>query len=230
MLAEDVVYANFVSSIDGVAAIADQRMSSALISGKEPADRFVMALLRSVADAVVVGSGTLREHDGPWTAEHAFPGLAKEFARARSERSAPTAPQLVVATARGDLPPDHPALDNAVVATTTRGARVLAERSSRSLDVIELGEADQVDPVMLVRALRERGYRRILTEGGPGWMGSMLAASAVDELFLTVAPRLLGGADGHVPLSGETDLADAGMRLVGVRVSNDHLFLRYAAR
>jgi riboflavin biosynthesis pyrimidine reductase len=107
---------------------------------------------------------------------------------------------------------------------------MLAERGSRSLDVIELGDADQVDPVMLVRALRERGYRRILTEGGPGWMGSMLAASAVDELFLTVAPRLLGGADGHVPLSGETDLADAGMRLVGVRVSNDHLFLRYAAR
>jgi riboflavin biosynthesis pyrimidine reductase len=228
-LPEDVVYANFVSSIDGVAAIAGERTSSALISGKEPSDRFVMALLRSVADAVVIGSGTLREHDGPWTAQHAFPGRAGEFERARAERSASPAPTLVVTTSRGNLPLDHPALADALVATTTQGARSLAERGARPLGVIDLGDSDQVEPPLLVRALRERGHRRILTEGGPGWMGSMLAASAVDELFLTVAPRLLGGADGHVPLSGDTDLKDADMRLLGVRASSDHLFLRYAA-
>jgi len=229
-LREDVVYANFVSTIDGVAAIAGERTSSALISGKEPSDRFVMALLRSVADAVVVGSGTLRDHDGPWTARHAFPGLAEEFERARTDRSASPAPTLVVTTSRGDLPLDHRALANAVVATTTRGARSLAERGARPLHVMDLGDSEQVEPPLLIQALRERGHRRILTEGGPGWMGSMLAASAVDELFLTVAPKLLGGADGHVPLSGESDLKDADMRLLGVRASKDHLFLRYAAR
>jgi riboflavin biosynthesis pyrimidine reductase len=229
-LREDIAYANFVSSIDGVAAIAGMRTSSAVISGKEPSDRFVMALLRLVADAVVVGSGTLREHDGPWTAEHAFPELADDLARSRSDRSAPKDPQLVVTTARGELPSDHPALAAAVVATTSRGARRIAGGSAQPLDVIDLGNADQVDPARLVEALRERGHRRILTEGGPGWMGSMLAASAVDELFLTVAPRLLGGAEGHVPLSGDTDLKDADMRLLGIRASRDHVFLRYAAR
>jgi riboflavin biosynthesis pyrimidine reductase len=62
-------------------------------------------------------------------------------------------------------------------------------------------------------------------------MGSMLAASAVDELFLTVAPKLLGGSAGHVPLSGDTDLLkrDAGLCLLGIRASKDHLFLRYAS-
>jgi riboflavin biosynthesis pyrimidine reductase len=229
-LSEDVVYANFVSSVDGVAAIANMHMSSALISGKEPSDRFVMALLRSVADAVIVGSGALREHEGPWTAEHAFPGLAEEFERSRSDRSASSDPKLVVATARGELPLDHPALANALVATTSRGARQVRGQRSGPLDVIGLGDADQIDPALLVRALRERGYGRILTEGGPGWMGPMLAASTIDELFLTVAPRLLGGADGHVPLSGDADLVDLDMRLLGVRASNDHLFLRYAAR
>ena len=78
-LPERVVYANFVSSIDGVAAIAGVEMSSAAISGGAPADRFVMALLRAVADAVVVGAGTVREHGGPWTAEKAFPPGAEAF-------------------------------------------------------------------------------------------------------------------------------------------------------
>ena len=63
----------FVTSIDGVAAIEGVKTSSATISGGEPTDRFVMAVLRGVADAVVVGSGTLKEHAGPWTAEKAFP-------------------------------------------------------------------------------------------------------------------------------------------------------------
>ena len=86
-LPEEVVYANFVSSIDGVAAIAGVEMSSATISGGAPSDRSVMALLRAVADAVVVGSGTLREHGGPWTAERAFPAGADAYRRARAALS-----------------------------------------------------------------------------------------------------------------------------------------------
>jgi riboflavin biosynthesis pyrimidine reductase len=228
-LPDEVVYANFVSSIDGVAAVVGVRASSALISGGVPSDRFVMALLRSVADVVIVGSGTLREHDGPWTAEHAFPRAAERFTRSRSDRSAAPAPRLVVTTATGELPVDHPALVSAVVATTSGGARTIAGRSVRPLDVIDFGDAEQVDPGALVSALRERGFRRILTEGGPGWMGSMLAASAVNELFLTLAPKLLGGADGRTPLSGDSDLLQVAhdMRLLGIRTSGSHLFLRY---
>ena len=84
-LPERVVYANFVSSIDGVAAIGGVEMSSAAISGGASADRFMMALLRAVADAVVVGAGTVREHGGPWTAEKAYPPGAESFARLRAD-------------------------------------------------------------------------------------------------------------------------------------------------
>lgn len=61
-------------------------------------------------------------------------------------------------------------------------------------------------------------------------MGSMLAAAAVDQLFLTVAPSMLGGGSGRVPLSGERDLrtTDHDARLIGVRTSADYLFVRYA--
>jgi len=228
-LPERIVYANFVASIDGVAAIGGVEMSSAVISGAEPADRFMMALLRSLADAVVVGSGTLREHGGPWTAERAFPAGADLFRRARAELSQTEAPKLVVVTGSGELRPDHPALEAAAVMTTSAGARTIAERGIRAGEVIDLGEVEEPDPKAVIDALRERGHQRILAEGGPSLMGSMLEAAIVDQLFLTISPKLVGGGPGRLPLSDRTDLLDGGSsaHLMGVRRSGDHVFLRY---
>jgi riboflavin biosynthesis pyrimidine reductase len=228
-LPERVVFANFVSSIDGVAAIGGVKMSSAAISGGASADRFAMVLLRAVADAVVVGAGTLREHDGPWTAEKAFPPGAESFSRLRVGISASEWPTLVVVTARGDLPAEHPALSDAIVVTTAAGARSLAEGRARVGEVIDVGNADRVDGAVAIDRLRERGYQRILTEGGPRLMGAMLEASAVDQLFLTISPKLIGGGPERTPLTDETDLLerDVGARLLSIRHSDDYLFLRY---
>lgn len=228
-LPEDVVYANFVSSIDGVAAIAGIEMSSAAISGGAPADRFMMALLRAVADVVVVGAGTLREHGGPWTAEKALPVAADAFRRLRAELSAAAAPTLVLVTASGELPADHPSLGDAVVVTTSSGARTLADRKARCAEVIDVGDHDEVGGRLVIDHLRERGFRRILTEGGPKLMGAMLEAEAVEQLFLTISPKLVGGKPGRSPLTDGADLLDTdrGMRLLGVRRAGDYLFLRY---
>lgn len=224
-----IVYGNFVTSIDGVAALAGVRFSSTVISGGAPPDRFVMALLRAAADVVVVGSGTLREHGGPWTAERAFPAAADLFRRARASMSSADAPTLVVATASGELPRDHPALESAIVVTTSSGARTIADRRVRCADVLDLGDAQEVDVRSAIGSLRDRGYRRILTEGGPKLMGSMLEAFVVEQLFLTISPKLAGGGSGRPPLTDETDLLDAGSgaRLLGVRRAGDYLFLRY---
>ena len=226
-LPERGVVANFVTSIDGVAAIADVRRSSATISGGSPADRFVVGLLRAVADAVVIGSGTLREHDGPWTAQRAFPDAADAFAETRRMLGRSSEPTLVVVTASGRLPADHPSLANAVVVTTAAGARTVAETSVPSREVVEVHGDDDVDPASIVAAVRERGFERILTEGGPRLMGSMLEASLVDELFVTLAPSLLGGGSGRSPLSDGTHLGVQG-RLVSVRRAGGHLLVRYA--
>jgi riboflavin biosynthesis pyrimidine reductase len=232
-LGDQVVYGNFVESIDGVAAIPGVKMSSAVISGGAPADRFVMALLRATADAIVIGSGTFREHDGPWTAERAHPPTADLIRPAREMVSAiGAAPTLVVVTASGGLPADHPALASALVATTSAGARALAQKGVPCAALIDVGESDDVDPGTVISRLRDRGYRRILTEGGPSLMGSMLEASVVDELFVTISPKLFGGGDGRPPLTGEADLLGKApdARLVSVRRADDYLFLRYRLR
>jgi riboflavin biosynthesis pyrimidine reductase len=229
-LPERVVYGNFVSSIDGVAALAGVRMSSTAISGGAPSDRFVMGLLRGVADCVMVGAATLREHAGPWTAERAFPDAAELFGRLRRGLSARAAPVLVVVTGSGELPPEHPALEDAIVLTTSAGARRMAEGSVPCREVLELGSEHEVDVRSGIEALRERGSGRILTEGGPKLMGSMLGAGLLDELFLTVAPKLIGGGPDRSPLSDGTDLvgADIVRRLLSVRRQGDYLFVRYA--
>jgi riboflavin biosynthesis pyrimidine reductase len=227
-LAPDVVLGNFVTSIDGVAAIAGVERSSAVISGGVPADRFVMGLLRAVADAVVIGSGTLREHAGPWTAERAFPDLAAGFTAARRGLKLGAAPTLVAVTSSGRLPADHPALGDAIVLTTSSGARTIAGAGVSCRGVVEVGEGGEVDVREGVGALRERGFRRILTEGGPRLMGSMLAASVVEELFLTVSPKLLGGGPDRPPLTGDVGPAvGSDARLLSARRAGDHLLLRY---
>jgi hypothetical protein len=58
------LYANFVSSLDGVVALEGEKHSSQMISGQSEADRFVMGLLRACADAVLIGAGTLRAAPG----------------------------------------------------------------------------------------------------------------------------------------------------------------------
>jgi riboflavin biosynthesis pyrimidine reductase len=229
-LPERSVYGNFVTSIDGVAALAGVRMSSAVIGDAAPLDRFVMGLLRSVADCVMVGAATLREHTGPWTAERAFPDAAEHFRRTREMLSAPDHPKLVVVTGSGDLPPDHPALEDAIVLTTSLGARRIADGKVRCGDVLSLGSGKEVDVRSGIDALRQRGNGRILTEGGPKLMGSMLRAAVVNELFLTVAPKLIGGGPDRPRLSDDADLLDVGTvrRLLSVRRGGDYLFLRYA--
>jgi riboflavin biosynthesis pyrimidine reductase len=139
------------------------------------------------------------------------------------------APTLVVVTASGELPADHPSLGAAVVVTTASGARALTERQVRCAEVIDVGDHDAVGGRAVIDGLRDRGFHRILTEGGPKLMGSMLEAGAVEHLFLTISPKLVGGGQGRTPLTDDVDLLDIGdeMRLLSVRRAGDFLFLRY---
>jgi hypothetical protein len=81
------VIANFVSTLDGIVALGQGRLSGGgLISGFHEPDRFVMGLLRALADVIVVGAGTLRGSSGHgWTAERVHPESASAFAAWRAE-------------------------------------------------------------------------------------------------------------------------------------------------
>jgi len=232
---EPRVFANFVSTVDGVVAIPALADSNRLISGGSESDRFLMGLLRAFSDAVVIGSGTLRASPGGlWTPERAHPASAEAFAEVRRRRGRPAAPVRVILTGSGLVPLSHPLFaEGALVLTTESGASRLDGRLPAASTIVSLGDAGTVDLGVAIPALRARGHDLILSEAGPHGFASLVAAGLVDELFLTVSPLLAGRvspADRLGLVQGFSALPDNRVngRLLSVRRAGAHLFLRYA--
>ena len=230
---EPTVYANFVSSLDGTVALPTIPQSNKLISAGSEADRFVMALLRGLADAVVTASGTLAgSPTGTWSPARAHPPSGEMLAELRRVRGQPERPELVILTGSGAIDPNHPALaEQTVVMTTTKGAARLRGRIPASAELVPLAHEGRIAPASVIAALRNRGHRLILLEAGPHTFGAVAAAGVVDELFLTVSPLLTGGsAQTRLSLlEGVEPLRDGLVRgeLLSLRRHDEHLFLRY---
>jgi riboflavin biosynthesis pyrimidine reductase len=225
-----------VESLDGVVALGSTPSAGSAISGRNRADRFLMALLRACAHAVLVGAGTLRATPGHvWTAEHVFPDLKSEFAELRASLGRDTRPRLVLVTASGDVPVSHPAvIAGATVVTTAAGAAALKGRLPESCDVIEVGGSRSVDLQEVLEAMRRRGYDVILTEGGPHVIGDLIEKGLLDEAFITLSP-VIAGRDREARLGmvhGVELLPDRGLwsRLLSARRHQDFLFLRYGLK
>ena len=103
--AQPYVYSNFVTTLDGVVSLnVKGHASGADISGFNVQDCMVMGLLRSVADAIVIGSGTLsadRWH--VWTAAGIFPAFANEYRRLRAALGRPEVPLNLIVSGSGDI-------------------------------------------------------------------------------------------------------------------------------
>jgi riboflavin biosynthesis pyrimidine reductase len=230
------VYANFVSSVDGVVTLGPEQSSpGSLISGNSRADRFVMGLLRACADTVLLGAGTLRDSPGHrWTPAHVFPDAAAEFAELRRRLKRTESPRLVVVTAGGDIDVLHSGLvPGSVIVTSDVGARHLMHRLPAGVEVRSLGEPPNLSVQRVVESLRGDGDGVILTEGGPTLVGQLLRGHLVNELFLTLSPVLLGRSSSE-PRPGLVDatafaVASApALSLSSARRHGSHLFLRYA--
>ena len=144
-------------------------------------DRLLMFHLRSLADAVMIGAGTLRVD--PFT-----PSIKGR------ERQ----PMAVVVSRTCELPLEnrffaHPGVR--LVATTESAApdTVAAVRASGA--TVEAFGDREVDLPALLRALGDRGVRFLLCEGGPTLAGELLAVKLVDELFLTHATLVTAEPD-----------------------------------
>jgi riboflavin biosynthesis pyrimidine reductase len=197
--------ANMVSSADGAITGPDHR--SAGVSS--PADRYVFGALRRQADAILVGAGT-----------------------ARTEGYRPARVPIALVSARLELDLGSPLLSQAdprtIVYTATSAGAERIEATSQVADVVICGEA-LVDLGVAVADLRRRGYQRVLCEGGPTLLGSVLGQGLLDELCLTISPVLVGGTIARIiagtPLPGLVDL-----ELAHLLEADGSLFARYLIR
>jgi riboflavin biosynthesis pyrimidine reductase len=233
-LDEPCVVANFVESLDGVVAVPRLPRSHAVIGDESEADRFVLALVRACADAIVIGSGTLlASPKGTWRIDRAYPPAAEALAELRTRRGRSAQPLVVVVTTGASLDPGHPVLESgALVLTTEAAAEGLRASVPDATEVVAVTDGERVDLTQALQVLRDRGCSVILTEAGPSMFGSLVASGLVDELFLTVSPVLAGraattrlGLVEGIELVPRTRVAG---RLRSVRTHSSHLFLRYA--
>ena len=179
--------ANMVMSLDGAATLAGR---SGGLSGE--ADQQVFALLRALADVVMVGAGTARvEGYGP--VRPRTEGVRWAWLRAGRTHS----PPIAVVTRRLDLDLESrllaasPAHARTIVITTEAAPPGRRAAVAAMAELIVAGR-QSVDVRAAVGALAERGYRHILTEGGPYLLSQIIGAGLLDELCLTVSPLLAG--------------------------------------
>jgi riboflavin biosynthesis pyrimidine reductase len=232
------IIANFVETLDGAVALdRDGRSGGGAVSGFSTTDRFVMGLLRAMADVVLVGAGTVRASPGTgWTPARAYPPAADSYRDLRERLGLSPDPTTIVVTARGALDPNHPAFRDPAPPTVIAAPNGAAERL-RSLGFrpgirIESQGDGTVAPAALVEVAARLGARVVLTEGGPHLLAGLAAAGLLDELFLTLAPQLVGRDHSVQRLALLEGVAMAPEQarwgqLASIRRGGDHLFLRY---
>jgi len=190
--------ANFVTTIDGVVSLGGDD-SGVTVSGGSAEDRAVMALLRSEADVVLLGAGTLRSMPRHrWTPAHLEPDSAELWRAHRRRVGAPgSGATLIVVSAHGEIPLDHPAIshpDGDVVILTTNAGAPRAEASGAR--VVVLSDAPWLRGASIRQWIDDTlAPSVILCEGGPRLLGSLFEDGVADELFLTIAPRIAGRVD-----------------------------------
>jgi riboflavin biosynthesis pyrimidine reductase len=232
------VIANFVETIDGV--VSFRIPGGAEISGGSAEDRFVMGLLRSVSDAVLIGSGTLHGDPGHVRIPaFIYPEAKDLYAELRRKLGKPPLPLNVVLTASGKIDLDEPTfhtegLPTAIVTTKEGASRIASDQGDIShITVRSTGEAVSTTPAAVLKILADEfGIRLLLHEGGPTTFGQFLAANMIDELFLTLASQIAGRQSlaQRPSIAGETLFSPEMAPWFGLRSIKrawDHLLLRY---
>jgi len=204
---------NMVMSLDGAATIGGR--SGGLGDDEDVA---TMQALRANADVVLVGVGTV--------AVEGYGGMrvSDDDAQWRRSRGLSVQPRIAVLSGAASIAPEHPVFAQAVTRpiVLVSGEADPERRAALAqvADVIEI--ADLADAV---ERLADAAGRGILCEGGPTLFGALIEADLVDELCLTLSPKLITGSAPRVAHGATESVRE--LTLADVRRAGDELFLRY---
>ncbi|MBY0442047.1 MAG: pyrimidine reductase family protein [Mycobacteriaceae bacterium] len=182
------IRANFIASIDGGATAGGV---TSTLSG--PGDRFLFNLLRSLADVILVGAGTVRIEG------YAGAHLTVTQRQHRQDRGQSEVPQLAIVTNAGHLDRAMPVFTRTEVSplilTCASVAKETRHRLTGLAEVVDCSAENPhtVDEAVMVTKLENRGLRQVLTEGGPTLLNSFIEREMLDELCLSLSPHLVGG-------------------------------------
>jgi riboflavin-specific deaminase-like protein len=204
---------NFAATLDGRATIEGR-------SGQigSATDTAMLVGLRTRFDAVMIGAGTMR-------AERYGRIVSDPEKRQRRERLGLSAdPLMVIVSGRLDLPWDAGLFtEDGRILVFTAAEDEEPPPTEAAVEVVR--QPGRVDVAAALRHLRrEQGVRALLCEGGPRLHSELWSLGLVDELFLTMAPKLTGA--GPSILEGELP-APTPLALKWLLEERGELFGRY---
>jgi riboflavin-specific deaminase-like protein len=221
------VLINFAVSLDGKINPAPARRPQKFMMSRGREDFHRMVALRAQADAVMIGATNLRLDDP----DLAVPPDERTARRARGA----TEPLRIVVTTKGDG-----VLPSAKMFDPARGGPAIVvhgpsmpeparEQLRGCAELVSFG-SDDVPMGTLLAWLADRGVGTLLCEGGGQIVAALFAARAVDEAYLTLVPRVLGGTRAPTLVGGAGFLPDEipDPKLTSLEQLGDELFLRYA--
>ena len=209
---------NMIVSVDG--GTSWNGVSGALGGA---ADKALFSVLRSLADVILVASGTMR-------AENYGPALMPAATQAaRQQRGQRPVPPIAVVSSSCDFDFGSPffatATERPLILTVSAADEGLRAQAAEVADVIIAGEHD-VDLARAITELGATGAQHILAEGGPTLNGELARAMLLDELCVTLAPRLASG-DAKRLIAGSTLEMLEPLLLRSICEEDEYLFLRY---
>lgn len=217
---------NMAMTVDGKITSA-RREEPAFTSRR---DKKTMDRYRAEADAILLGAGTLRADDPPLHVRD------PEMIAYRASLGKPAGLLNVLVTAGASVDPESRFFRTAgpagrVVATVEDAPPERIEALRRVAEVWPLGRGTVDLRALLVR-LRARGVERLLVEGGGETNWGFVRDDLVDEIYVTIAPALLGGRDAPTLCEGEGLPMDRQRRLelVASEVLDGEIYCRYRVR
>jgi riboflavin biosynthesis pyrimidine reductase len=215
------VRGNMIASLDG-GATDDGKAGGLAGAG----DRALFKLMRHAADVILVGAATVRIEN------YSGAQLSVAARQERQRRGQAEVPPIAVITRSGNIDPSARLFTRTevppLILTTSRFHDDTHRRLGSVAEVIDAsGQVpDSVDAATVLKLLADRGLYRVLTEGGPLFLGTLIEDGLLDELCLTIAPIMVGGGAKRI-VSGLGNV-HAKMRRAHLLTDDDgYLYSRY---
>lgn len=217
--APEGVRVNMVASLDGAAAFGGRVRPIS-----NTADHQLLRSLRAYCDVLLVGAGTIR-------AERYGPAMVDaELRRYRRDEGRQAAlPSVAVVTHSGNLPWNSPLFTGGsrpIIVTSALGATRCQPDVQCRADIMVAGDVD-VDPIAMIQGLRDRGLKRVLCEGGPALLSTLVAHDLVDDMCFTLSPILAGPQPASGLVSAPALAVPQTLRLRHVLLEAEYLYMRY---
>jgi len=216
------IFATFAITVDG--KITTKKFSPVDFTSRR--DKLHLFRQRALADAVLVGHTTLKR-------DNVRLGLPVELQELRTKRGQTRSPLRVIVSNEGKIDDRLKIFQSEIspiVIFSTRRMPKKFQTALREKAILHLCKLRDVDLAEMMHTLRNR-YQvwTVACEGGPTLFRSLLEHGLVDQLNLTIAPYMFGGARAPTltGLSNEFLPASVHCSLIDMRVVGDECFLAY---